>query len=96
MEHGEKGVEIARRMSEAVHGMDRTRPSTYGNAGGPDLVKGVDVFGYNYIVQNPVDEYHRLYPEKCVVGTEETSGAGTRGVYRTVPGKGLDGAAEQD
>ena len=66
VEHGEKGVEIARRMSEAVHGMDRTRPSTYGNAGGPDLVKGVDVFGYNYIVQNPVDEYHRLYPEKCV------------------------------
>ena len=88
VEHGEKGVEIARRMSEAVHGMDRTRPSTYGNAGGPDLVKGVDVSGYNYIVQNPVDEYHRLYPEKCVVGTEETSGAGTRGVYRTVPDKG--------
>ena len=88
VEHGEKGVEIARRMSEAVHGVDRTRPSTYGNAGGPDLVKGVDVFGYNYIVQNPVDEYHRLYPEKCVVGTEETSGAGTRGVYRTVPEKG--------
>lgn len=88
VEHGEKGVEIARRMSETVHGMDRTRPSTYGNAGGPDLVKGVDVFGYNYIVQNPVDEYHRLYPEKCAVGTEETSGAGTRGVYRTVPEKG--------
>ena len=88
VEHGEKGVEIARRMSEAVHGMDRTRPSTYGNAGGPDLVKGVDVFGYNYIVQNPVDEYHKLYPEKCAVGTEETSGAGTRGVYRTVPEKG--------
>lgn len=88
VEHGEKGVEIARRMSEAVHGMDRTRPSTYGNAGGPDLVKGVDVFGYNYIVQNPVDEYHRLYLEKCAVGTEETSGAGTRGVYRTVPEKG--------
>lgn len=88
VEHGEKGVEIARRMSEAVHEMDRTRPSTYGNAGGPDLVKGVDVFGYNYIVQNPVDEYHRLYPEKCAVGTEETSGAGTRGVYRTVPEKG--------
>lgn len=88
VEHGEKGVEIARRMSEAVHGMDRTRPTTYGNAGGPDLVKGVDMFGYNYIVQNPVDEYHRLYPEKCAVGTEETSGAGTRGVYRTVPEKG--------
>ena len=88
VEHGEKGVEIARRMSEAVHGMDRTRPSTYGNAGGPDLVKGVDVFGYNYIVQNPVDEYHRLCPEKCAVGTEETSGAGTRGVYRTVLEKG--------
>ncbi len=88
VEHDAAGTEIALRMSEYVHSLDCTRLSTYGNSGGPELVKGVDVFGYNYIVQNPVEDYHRLFPEKCAVGTEETSGAGTRGVYATVPEKG--------
>ena len=88
LEHSEAGREIALRMSEFVHSLDLTRPVTYGNSGGPELVKGVDVFGYNYIRQNPVDDYHRLFPAKCAVGTEETSGCGTRGVYATVPERG--------
>ncbi len=88
VEHDKAGTEIALRMSEYVHTLDNTRLSTYGNSGGPELVKGVDVFGYNYIVQNPVEDYHRLFPNKCAVGTEETSGAGTRGVYSTVQEKG--------
>ncbi len=88
MEHSPKGERIAQLMSEEVHRLDPTRPSTYGNAGGRTLVKGVDVFGYNYIVQNPIDEYHQKWPAKLAVGTEETSGAGTRGKYATVPEKG--------
>ena len=88
VEHSAAGTEIALRMSEYVHSLDNSRPSTYGNSGGPELVKGVDVFGYNYIVQNPVDEYHEKFPDHCAVGTEETSGAGTRGRYLTVPEKG--------
>ena len=88
MEHSPKGERIAQLMTEEVHRLDPTRPSTYGNAGGRTLVKGVDVFGYNYIVQNPVDEYHQKWPSKVAVGTEETSGAGTRGKYATVPEKG--------
>ncbi len=88
LEHSAAGTEIALRMSEFVHSLDPSRPSIYGNSGGPELVKGVDVFGYNYIVQNPVEDYHRLYPEKCAVGTEETTGCGTRGNYRTVPEEG--------
>ncbi len=84
----EAGTRIARKMSEYVHGIDPTRPTNYGSSGGRELVKGVDVFGYNYIVQNPVDEYHRRFPDHCAVGTEETSGAGTRGKYATVPEEG--------
>ena len=88
MEHSPKGERIAQLMTEEVHRLDPTRPSTYGNAGVRTLVKGVDVFGYNYIVQNPIDEYHQKWPAKLAVGTEETSGAGTRGKYATVPEKG--------
>ena len=83
-----KGLEIARRMTGFVHDLDPTRPSTYGCSGAHELVKGVDVFGYNYIVQNPVDEFHDRFPDHCAVGTEETSGAGTRGKYETVPSEG--------
>ncbi len=88
LEHGTAGREIALRMSGFVHASDPTRPTIYGNSGGPELVKGVDVFGYNYIVQNPIDDYHGLFPGKCAVGTEETSGCGTRGKYHTVAEKG--------
>ncbi len=88
MEHDPQGTQVALRMSEFAHSLDDTRLTTYGNSGGPELCKGVDVFGYNYLVQNPVERYHELYPQKCVIGTEETSGAGTRAHYRTVPENG--------
>lgn len=88
LEWSEDGTEIARIMSDYANALDSSRPATYGNSGGRELVKGVDVFGYNYIVQNPVDEYHEAFPGHCAVGTEETSGAGTRGHYTTVPEKG--------
>lgn len=88
LEHENAGREIALRMSEFVHASDPTRPTIYGNSGGPELVKGVDVFGYNYIVQNPIEDYHGLFPGKCAIGTEETSGCGTRGKYLTEAEKG--------
>lgn len=84
----EAGTRIARRMSEYARSIDPTRPSNYGSSGGRELVKGVDVFGYNYVVQNPVDEFHEIFPDRCAIGTEETSGAGTRGKYETVPEEG--------
>ena len=83
IESGEKGEAIARVMSDFVHELDSTRPTTYGNAGGFGIVKNVDIHGYNYIVQNDVDNRHRQYPDWFVVGTEETSGCGTRNVYWT-------------
>ncbi len=88
VEGNEKGLMIAKRMNEYVHSLDSYRPSTYGSSGGHELVKGVDVFGYNYIVQNPVDEFHEQFPSNGTVGTEETTGSGTRGKYLTVAEEG--------
>ena len=83
IESGEKGEKIAQQMADYVHRLDDTRLTTYGNAGGFGVVKQVDIHGYNYIVQNDVENRHRLYPDWFVVGTEETSGCGTRNVYYT-------------
>lgn len=88
VEWSEKGTQIAGIMTDFAHSIDPSRPTTYGSSGGRELVRGVDVFGYNYIVQNPVDEYHQSYPKHLAVGTEETSGAGTRGKYYTDGSKG--------
>lgn len=83
-----RGTQVARRMSGFIHGLDRSRPTTYGSSSGRDLVLGVDVFGYNYVIQNPIEEYHKKFPDHAALGTEETTGAGTRGKYQTVPEKG--------
>ncbi len=81
IEWNEKGERIARTMTEFCHGIDPTRPVVVATSSGPEIVKGTDVAGYNYILQNPVDRHRADYPERVAVGTEETSGCGTRGVY---------------
>ncbi len=83
IESSEKGEKIARTMIDFARKIDNTRLYTYGNSGGFGLTKQVDIHGYNYIVQNDVDNRHRTYPDWVVIGTEETSGCGTRGVYET-------------
>lgn len=83
IESSDKGEKIARTMIDFARTIDDTRLYTYGNSGGFGLTKQVDIHGYNYIVQNDVDNRHRTYPDWVVVGTEETSGCGTRNVYET-------------
>lgn len=83
IESGERGEKIARMMIDYARTIDNSRHFTYGNSGGFGLVKQVDVKGYNYIIQNDVENRHRTYPDWVVVGTEETSGCGTRNVYGT-------------
>jgi beta-galactosidase len=39
------------------------------------------VAGYNYILQNPVEQHRKNYPQRRALGSEETTGCGTRGVY---------------
>lgn len=81
IEWKESGKKIAASMQEFCHRLDPSRPVTVATSGGPTIVVPVDVAGYNYITQNPVDEHRKNYPQRCAIGTEETSGCGTRGVY---------------
>ena len=83
-----KGEKIARTMIDYARTIDDSRLYTYGCSGGFGVVKQVDIHGYNYIVQNDVNNRHKAYPDWVVVGTEETSGCGTRNVYKTDSLKG--------
>ena len=85
MENTVQGTRIAAAMREYARLMDPTRSSTIANAGGYEMIKGLEVVGYNYIAQNDVENRRRQHPEWKIVGTEETTGCGTRGVYFDLP-----------
>ena len=81
LENTIQGTRLAEAMREYTRLFDPTRPSTVANAGGTEPIKGLDVVGFNYIVQNDVDNRKKANPSWKIVGTEETTGCGTRGVY---------------
>lgn len=81
IEWDEKGERIAATMRDYCHVFDPTRQMTAATSSGPTIVVPVDVAGYNYILQNPVEEHRAKYPQRKAYGSEETSGCGTRGVY---------------
>ena len=85
MENTIQGTRIAAAMREYTRLLDPTRPSTIANAGGSEMIKGLDVVGFNYILQNDVDNRKKANPAWKIVGTEETTGCGTRGVYFDTP-----------
>ncbi|MDE6161483.1 MAG: DUF4982 domain-containing protein, partial [Muribaculaceae bacterium] len=80
-EWSEFGERISASMREYCHRIDPTRPMAMATAGGPTVVVPVDVAGYNYVLQNPIDRHRRDYPDRKAVGTEETTGCGARSVY---------------
>ena len=75
------GTRIAETMREYCHRFDPTRMMTVASSSGPAILIPADVAGYNYILQNPVEQHRADYPERCALGSEETTGCGTRGVY---------------
>lgn len=81
IEGNDRGARIARTMCDMCRVLDPTRPATAASAGGVRLPEGLDVVGYNYLVQNSIDAMHSRWPQRCALGSEETSGCGTRGVY---------------
>ena len=85
LENTIQGKRVAEAMREYTRLFDPTRPSTVANAGGTELIKGLDVVGFNYIVQNDVDNRKAANPSWKIVGTEETTGCGTRGWYFDSP-----------
>ena len=87
MENTVQGTRIAAAMREYTRLLDPTRHSTIANAGGGEMIKGLDVVGFNYILQNDADNRKKANPTWKIVGTEETTGCGTRGVYFDSPDK---------
>lgn len=83
IEWTDKGEKIARRMSEWAHLIDPSRPTIVATSSGPNIVRGTDVAGYNYIMQNDVDGEHLRFPNRIALGSEETTACGTRGIYFT-------------
>ncbi len=81
LEWNDFGRRIAESMREYCHRFDPTRLMTVASSSGPNILVPADVAGYNYIVQNPVDQHRKDYPERRALGSEETTGCGTRGLY---------------
>ena len=82
------GPGVVPRMVELAHTLDPSRPTTYGSSSESQINDYVDVPGYNYIVQNPVDDDHTRIPGRSAIGTEETTGCGTRGKSATDASRG--------
>ena len=81
LEWEDRSTEIASTMREYAHRADSTRLMGVASASGPHILRTVDVAGYNYIRQNPIDEHRANYPDRIALGSEETTGCGTRGEY---------------
>ena len=81
IEWKENGTLIAASMREYCHRFDPTRLMTVASSSGPNILIPADVAGYNYILQNPVEQHRKDYPARRALGSEETSGSGTRGIY---------------
>ena len=75
------GSRISESMREYCHRFDPTRMMTVASSSGPTVLVPADVAGYNYILQNPVEEHRRNYPDRKAIGSEETTGCGARGIY---------------
>lgn len=81
IEWKDNGTRIAATMRDYCHRFDPSRQMCVATSGGPTIVIPADVAGYNYILQNPVEQHRKDYPTRCALGSEETSGCGTRGLY---------------
>ena len=94
LEWNDFGRRIAESMREYCHRFDPTRLMTVASSSGPNILVPADVAGYNYILQNPADKHREDHPDRRALGSEETTGCGTRGVYFDGPSKGGGSAVD--
>lgn len=87
LENNQQGKRVAASMREYTHRLDPTRLVCMANAGGGTMIESLEVQGYNYLIQNHVDTRHKDHPDWIIVGTEETTACGTRGIYYPEPGR---------
>ncbi len=88
MQASEAGVAMLRRLVHAVRALDDSRPVTAALNGSffdPVTVANVvDVTGFNYY-QDDYDRYHKLFPERAMTSSEDTSAYETRGAFADDP-----------
>lgn len=78
------GERIGRTLVRRAHQLDPTRCVTaamHDRGLGEGFANIVDVHGWNYINVGDIEKYHRLKPDRPIVGSEEGSTVTTRGVY---------------
>jgi beta-galactosidase len=76
------GERLTAAMQAFVKRLDPTRRVTVALSGsGAGNSLATDVFGFNYYRQNDIDKMHAKFPDRPIVGTEESSSTHTRGVY---------------
>lgn len=77
------GERITSTMQSYAQTLDPSRRFTVAVSGGCGKGSSVpiDIMGVNYLMQCGIDEYHSKFPDKPIVGTEESTSQGTRGVY---------------
>ncbi len=77
-----KGARITTTMQDFVRRLDPDRLATVAISGGwGGSSTTVEVMGVNYIRHGDTDAQHRAFPRQIIIGTEETTTQGTRGVY---------------
>jgi beta-galactosidase len=83
IEGNEKGARMASTTQNYVKTLDNSRPATAAISGGwgDGISTAIGVMGFNYLAHGNTDEFHKEFPGKSSIGTEEGSTYATRGIY---------------
>jgi beta-galactosidase len=83
VESNEKGGRITQTMQTLAQLLDPTRRYTMAISGGWGQGTSIilDVMGFNYFTHGDNDQYHKKFPDKPSVATEDASTFSTRGIY---------------
>ena len=77
-----KGAHIAASVQAFAQRLDHTRPITAAISGGwGGISSTIEAAGVNYLKQGNPEKQHADYPKQIILGTEETTTQGTRGIY---------------
>lgn len=77
-----KGARLTTTMQDFANRLDPTRLTTVAISGGwGGTSTTVAIAGVNYIKQAHPDRQHAQFPQQIIMGTEETTTQGTRGIY---------------
>jgi beta-galactosidase len=83
IEGNPKGTRITADMQNHARLLDATRRFTAAISGGwgKGTSVSIDVMGFNYFTHGDTDAYHRQFPDKPCVATEDSAAFSTRGIY---------------